>query len=48
MTTTPYAPVQLPRLWFAMPPSRKPKRVYLILTDRVAHTKFKPNAIAIP
>jgi hypothetical protein len=42
------APVQLQRLWFATPPSQKPKRVYLILTDRVAHTKFKSNTIAVP
>jgi hypothetical protein len=42
------APVRLQRLWFATPPSQKPKRVYLILTDRMAHTKFKSNTIAIP
>jgi hypothetical protein len=44
------APVQLQRLWFATPPSQKPKAglPHPVLTERMAHTKFKSNTIAIP
>ena len=42
------APVQLERLWFATPPTLKPKRVYIIMTDRLTKKKLKSNIVSIP
>jgi hypothetical protein len=42
------APVELKRLWFATPPTQKPKRVYIIMTDRLTKQKYKSNIVAIP
>jgi len=41
-------PIQLTRLWFATPPAKKPKLVYIIMIDRLAKKKYISNTVAIP
>jgi hypothetical protein len=42
------SPFELQNIWFATPPSRKPKRVYVTLVDRLLKKTVQSNAVAIP